>query len=104
MSLQKEITERKRAEADLAASQDQLRNLNKTLAQRVESTSPGTRPHMEAFPGPSRCEQLERNYPPRKPGMVCPRLASSLTISSARAENGSSTQTTGNVRWQNSPI
>ena len=32
-----EITERKRAEADLAASQDQLRNLNETLAQRVEA-------------------------------------------------------------------
>jgi PAS domain S-box-containing protein len=33
----KEITERKRAEADLAASQDELRNLNETLAQRVEA-------------------------------------------------------------------
>jgi PAS domain S-box-containing protein len=33
----KEITERKRAEADLAASQDQLRNLNETLAERVEA-------------------------------------------------------------------
>ena len=32
-----EITERKRTEADLAASQDQLRNLNETLAQRVEA-------------------------------------------------------------------
>ena len=33
----KEITERKRAEADLAASQEQLRSLNETLAQRVEA-------------------------------------------------------------------
>jgi PAS domain S-box-containing protein len=33
----KEITKRKRAEADLAASQVQLRNLNETLAQRVEA-------------------------------------------------------------------
>ena len=32
-----EITKRKRTEADLAASQDQLRNLNETLAQRVEA-------------------------------------------------------------------
>jgi PAS domain S-box-containing protein len=31
-----EITERKRAEADLAASREELRNLNKTLAERVE--------------------------------------------------------------------
>jgi PAS domain S-box-containing protein len=32
-----EITERKHAEADLAASQDQLRRLNETLAERVEA-------------------------------------------------------------------
>jgi PAS domain S-box-containing protein len=32
-----EITERKRAEVDLAASQDQLRRLNETLAERVEA-------------------------------------------------------------------
>jgi PAS domain S-box-containing protein len=31
-----EITERKRAEADLAASREELRNLNKMLAERVE--------------------------------------------------------------------
>ncbi len=33
----KEITERKRAEAELAASQDELRRLNETLAERVEA-------------------------------------------------------------------
>ena len=32
-----EITERKRAEAELAASQERLRNLNETLAERVEA-------------------------------------------------------------------
>jgi PAS domain S-box-containing protein len=32
-----EITERKRAEAELAASQEHLRNLNETLAERVEA-------------------------------------------------------------------
>jgi len=32
-----EITERKRAEAELAASRERLRNLNETLAERVEA-------------------------------------------------------------------
>src|ERR1700684_1854485 len=35
-----EITERKRAEADLAASEERLRDLNKELADRVEARAP----------------------------------------------------------------
>jgi hypothetical protein len=42
-----DITDRKRAEAQLAASQERLRDLNKELAQRVEARVPG-----REFPGP----------------------------------------------------
>ena len=66
-----EITERKRTEADLAASQDQLRNLNETLAQRVEAQAQERDRIWKLSQDLLVVNALEWNYPPRKPGMVC---------------------------------